>query len=339
MTEPHEGQTPRAPFVLGRGSLSEGEVDALLEGALVSQANVGVMEISGPGAVACMQGLLTNDLESAGDGGVLYGAILTAKGMIVSDLWVTRTDGKLWLTIPADAREPLQAVFTKYLPPRLARTEDRSHELAVLHVTGPTASIVAREAGIAIPEPGQSDQFIIAGTNCIVSRPNESAYFNLQLNIDKEHVGALYSLLENAGAVRGAPAALELARILSGWPRFGAEIDTKTLPQEVRFDEHDGVSYTKGCYTGQETVARLHFRGHPNRWLCGLIWDEEPDSRLETITQGDIQVGRVTSLAAVEPLNRQIGLAILHKKADPERPLVASNAPAMAVPLPFELEA
>src|SRR5204863_149594 len=71
--------------------------------------------------------------------------------------------------------------------------------------------------------------------------------------------------LAAAGAVEAEPAMLELARILAGWPRLGAEVDDKTIPQEVRFDEIGGVSYTKGCYTGQETVARLHFRGHANR--------------------------------------------------------------------------
>jgi folate-binding protein YgfZ len=333
------GPPRKAPFVLGRGSLTDGEVDALLEGAVICAADVGLLEVNGSGAVQCMQGLLTNDIESAGDGGVLYGAILTPKGMIVSDLWVTRTDGRLWLTVPSSAGSAVKAVFAKFLPPRIAKAEEHTANTAVLRMVGPAASIVARQAGIAIPEPGDSDQIILGGTSCLVSRPSEAAFFNLQMNIDRERTGAVYTLLEEAGAVRGTPAVLELARILSGWPRHGAEIDGRTLPQEVRFDEHDGVSYTKGCYTGQETVARLHFRGHPNKWLCGLIWEEEPDIRLEQVTQDGRQVGRVTSLTTVEPLNKQIGLAIIHRKADFERTLIASNAPAAAVPLPFELEA
>ena len=73
----------------------------------------------------------------------------------------------------------------------------------------------------------------------------------------------------------GATSAISTrARILAGWPALGVEIDEKTLPQEVRYDEIGGVSYTKGCYTGQETVARLHFRGHTNRELRGLAWRE-----------------------------------------------------------------
>src|SRR5258708_9948328 len=77
--------------------------------------------------------------------------------------------------------------------------------------------------------------------------------------------------------MNAVPAVLELGRILAGWPRLGAEIDQKTLPQEVRYDDINGVSYTKGCYTGQETVSRLHFRGHTNRHLGGLLWQAAPD--------------------------------------------------------------
>ena len=85
-------------------------------------------------------------------------------------------------------------------------------------------------------------------------------------------VEPLVARLVRPGAVAGDEGDLHAARLLAGWPALGAEIDERTLPQEVRYDEIGGVSYTKGCYTGQETVARLHFRGHTNRELRGLRW-------------------------------------------------------------------
>src|SRR5207253_1404740 len=91
-----------------------------------------------------------------------------------------------------------------------------------------------------------------------------------QVTVPVEQGELLAGRLAAAGAVEADPAMLELARILAGWPRLGAEVDEKTIPQEVRFDEIGGVSYTKGCYTGQETVARLHFRGRAGRdGACG----------------------------------------------------------------------
>src|SRR5207249_4047734 len=127
-----------------------------------------------------------------------------------------------------------------------------------------------------------------------------------------------------AGAFAAAPAALELSRILAGWPRLGAEVDERTIPQEARFDEIGGVSYTKGCYTGQETVARLHFRGHVNRQVRGLLFDPEPPAApadgWSVVTYVDRDVGRVTSLAfvpetGVAGAGRWIGLALIRRAA------------------------
>ncbi|MCH7714583.1 MAG: folate-binding protein, partial [Gemmatimonadetes bacterium] len=123
-----------------------------------------------------------------------------------------------------------------------------------------------------------------------------------------------------------------------GWPGLGTEIDAKTLPQEVRYDAIDGVSYTKGCYTGQETVARLHFRGHTNRALRGLIWDHAPNPSESAIIQNDKPVGRVTSIAWLAPFEQYIGLGMVHRSAATEQPVRAADAPAGIVDLPFRFD-
>ena len=119
------------------------------------------------------------------------------------------------------------------------------------------------------------------------------------------------SRLVAAGARPGDEGDHQAARILAGWPALGAEIDGRTLPQEVRYDEIGGVSYTKGCYTGQETVARLHFRGHPNRELRGLWWrSDEPEALnggSRSVLSGEREVGSVRSRLVVD--GRAIGLA------------------------------
>jgi folate-binding protein YgfZ len=148
----------------------------------------------------------------------------------------------------------------------------------------------------------------------------------------------VHDALLEAGAVRSQTAALELARILAGWPRLGAEIDEKTLPQEVRFDENNGVSYTKGCYTGQETVARVHFRGQVTKRLTGLMWDGTPDPASSSILQDEKVVGRVTSVAWLPPFEQYFGLGIVRRQADSDRTITAAGAPALIAQLPFELE-
>src|SRR5262249_6454175 len=139
--------------------------------------------------------------------------------------------------------------------------------------------------------------------------------------------------------------ALDFARILAGWPGLTSEVDEKTLPQEVRFDALSGVSYTKGCYTGQETVSRLHFRGHANRLLCGLEFDEEPQPLdLLPVMRGDLEVGRVSSLAwlpeggtLTPPPGRWIGLAVLRHDVEAGAMVRAGGADARVVSLPFAL--
>src|SRR5216110_55729 len=115
------------------GEVSAALVTALHTGAVASRADVGVIALTGPGAVTCFQGLLTNDIELPGDGAFVYGALLTPKGMIVVDGWAARLGATVSYTVPASGggRERALAIFTRSVPPRLARVSDRTSEVAV----------------------------------------------------------------------------------------------------------------------------------------------------------------------------------------------------------------
>ena len=125
----------------------------------------------------------------------------------------------------------------------------------------------------------------------------------------------------------------EAARILAGWPRRGAEIDEKTLVQEVRFDENDGVSYEKGCYTGQETVARLHFRGHTNRDLRGLVWNGTAPLTDNRVMLAEKEVGSVRSVLSLP--TGQVALALIRREVETGQVVTAGGLPAAVVSLPF----
>jgi folate-binding protein YgfZ len=325
------------PFVLSPDDLKDEEVSAVLDGAVVAAADTDVISVAGPGAVTCIQGLLTNDLDAVGDGGVVYGAVLTPKGMIISDMWAARDGAVVFLTVPRQGTDPLSEVFKRFLPPRLARPSMRSDELSVLRLVGPRALDVARLAGIALPQPGKAESAVVGEVACFVTRPTEAADFRLQIQLTKEHAARITSRLEDAGAVVSSSEALELSRILHGWPKLGAEIDDKTLPQEARYDEINGVSYTKGCYTGQETVARVHFRGHTNRALEGLVWDGTPSLEECEVIQEHKPMGRVSSIAWLSVLEQYIGLALIRREVNRDRELIAAGAPAEVVSIPFEI--
>jgi len=328
---------PVVPFVLRPADVSSREAEALLDSAVVVRSDDQVAEVAGPGAVAGMQGLLTNDLEGPGEEAFIYGAVLTPKGMIVCDLWAARSAGTVTITYPPAGQDALQEILARSLPPRLAKTTERSAERAVLRLAGPKSLEIAEAAGMVIPQPGRAARNAFRPSDCYVARPGGGQPFALQVLVATHDVALVRDALQAAGATSAEGGVLDLARILGGWPRLGAEIDQKTLPQEVRYDEINGVSYTKGCYTGQETVARLHFRGHTNRYLVGLTWQDAPDTSNADIAQDTRSVGRVSSVAWLAALDHYVGLGLVRRDIDLSRPVIAAGAPARAADLPIRL--
>ena len=324
------------------GRITPALVAALRTGAVAARAPVAVVSLHGPGAVTCFQGLLTNDVEQPGDGGFLYGALLTPKGMILVDGWAARLGTMVSFTVPTEARERTLAIFSRSVPPRLAHVVDRTDEVAVYRLAGPHAQGVAEAAALPVP-PGPG-RVVATLARSEVARAPEGAPFTLQITVPAAEADVLADGLAAAGALLSDDAALEFTRILAGWPQLGAEIDDKTIPQEVRYDELGGVSYTKGCYTGQETVSRLHFRGHTNRYLRGLLFEGGPQAppadAWSTVTHVDRAVGRVTSLAwvpegRVAGAGRWIGLAVIRRDVDPGAMVRAAGRDARVVELPF----
>src|SRR2546426_11772668 len=135
------------------GEVTPALVTALYTGAVVSRVEAGVVALPGPGAVTSFQGLLTNDVELPGDGSFVYGALLTPKGMIVVDGWAGRLGATVSYTVPAHGggRERALAIFTRSVPPRLARVSDRTSDVAVYRLAGPGALAVGVAAGLEVP--------------------------------------------------------------------------------------------------------------------------------------------------------------------------------------------
>jgi tRNA-modifying protein YgfZ len=321
-------------FKLNPQALTQEMADALRHGALFARAEVRVVDLVGPGVVACFQGLLTNDIEEPGNGAFVYGALLTTKGMILTDGWAARLESSISYALPVEGRVPALEIFQHSLPPRLARFTDRSEDVAVVRLIGPKALAVAASAGFPVPTHPSRVAMADDASGATVARAADLAPFAVQITCPTHQLPKLRERLTAAGALSTKPSALELARILAGWPRLGAEIDAKTLPQEVRLDELGGVSYTKGCYVGQETVARVHFRGHPNRALRGLRLDGEPDASGD-VTAEATRVGRLTSAARLPADDAWIGLAVLRREIDVGAELVAGGRAAVVVALPF----
>jgi folate-binding protein YgfZ len=265
--------------------------------------------------------------------------------MIVVDGWAARLGSRVRFTVPLEGRDRALGILQRSVPPRLARSGDRSDDTSVLRVAGAHAVAVLNAAGLPAPHsPNRAVEAIVNGISVEIARAPEHAPFIYQVTAPVQLLEHLHARLVNGGAYKASAAALELARILAGWPRLASEVDEKTLPQEVRFDEIGGVSYTKGCYTGQETVSRLHFRGHPNRGLVGLLFEPDPPAAPATgwgaVTHDERDVGRVTSIAWLPDgggsvLGRWIGLAIVRREVPAGAVVRAAGREARVAALPF----
>jgi len=338
--------TAPAPIVtrLNPGDVPAEVVERLRAGALVAPADAAVLDLTGPGAVTCFQGLLTSDIEKPGDGAFVYGALLTPKGMIVVDGWAARLGARVRFTVPGEGRERAATILQRSVPPRLARTADRTTDIVVLRVAGAHAVAILGASGLpAPPHAGHVVEATFEDAPLEVARATERAPFTFQITVTAEHQEAVVDRLVRGGATEADAAALELARILAGWPRLASEVDEKTIPQEIGYDDIGGVSYTKGCYTGQETVSRLHFRGHANRHLRGLLFEVDspapPAEGWSAVTEDEREVGRVTSIAWVAGADRWIGLAIIRREVAVGAVVRAAGREARVVTLPFDLPA
>lgn len=316
-------------------TLDRERIERLRGEAAVVVDRPALFRIAGTGALACLQGLFTNDLEQPGDGSLVYGAMLTPRGMIVADAWIARHGASLTLVAPGRAREAVQAIFQRGLPPRLAKAEDATDTSAVAWVLGARGERTVVQAGIGSPEG--AGRVTETGDGLVVALAPEGAPFAAFVAGPAQAVENAARRLQLAGALPGDERDLHAARILAGWPALGVEIDEKTLPQEVRYDEIGGVSYTKGCYTGQETVARLHFRGHTNRELRGLAWREPGEPGGRSVVAGEKEVGTVRSTLTVD--GRTLGLALVRREVEPGDDVVAGGRGARVVHLPFAPDA
>jgi len=317
--------------------LDRARLDRIRHGATVVTTVPTVLRVSGPGALACLQGLLTNDLEKPGDGSLVYGALLTPKGMIVVDAWVLRQGDTFTLIVPPGGHSAALELFTRQLPPRLARTADLTGQATVAWLLGAHGFQVLAKSAVGMPDSAGRVASVGGELSpvAVALAPEAAPFVGLAVGLSPA-VEPLIARLVAAGAVPGDEGDLHAARLLSGWPALGVEIDERTLPQEVRYDEIGGVSYTKGCYTGQETVARLHFRGHTNRELRGLRWtDAEPlDGRL--VVHGAKDVGSVRSTLTLE--DRVLGLGVIRREVSPGEEVTAGGRRARVVALPFGVD-
>jgi tRNA-modifying protein YgfZ len=310
------------------------------ECGVLDRSDRGKLLVTGSEAAEYLQGQLTNDIEVLEPGEGCYAALLDRKGHMQADMRVlnlsavplpgvpgAKNSAAVWVDTEPGALAAARRHLDMYKIGRDVTLEDIGEQLAVLSLIGPRSVELAGSP--ALPEHS-SELVSIEGVNCLAV----GTTLGLDLIAVAEDRERLIAALAAAGAPAVDPAAGEIVRIESGTPRFGSEMDTATMPAEAGIVAA-AVNFEKGCYIGQETVARLHYKGKPNRHLHGLRLSgpAEPGTALSL---GEKEVGRLGS-SCVSPAHGPIGLAIVRREAEPGAELLVGEdgVTARVVDLPF----
>jgi folate-binding protein YgfZ len=297
------------------------EYELLTESAgLVERSDRGMFVVRGGEAADFIQGQVSNDVEALSPGRGCYATILNHKGKLRTDLRVLRGDDFFWIDTEAIGHPVVRHMLDTYSLGRDVQWEDVGPNHAILSLIGPRADELVDDA-----PPLEEHAFVDTGAGLVVRT-------DLGLDIVCGNARA-EELRAELDVELVSEEAAECVRIESGRPRLGIDMDAETMPQEAGINER-AVNFEKGCYVGQETVARLHYKGKPNRHLRGLLLAEPAGPRAD-ILLGDKVVGRVGS-TCVSPRLGAIALALVRREAAPGDTVLVEGNPAKLVELPFE---
>jgi tRNA-modifying protein YgfZ len=319
---------------------------------LLDRSERGKLALTGPDAAAFLNGQVTNDVEALGEGEGCYAAFLTHKGKMLGDLRVLCAgSGDAGAELALDTeRVALQALFDmirRFKVGYAVELHKRTLERGLLSLIGPAARRVAAAAtrpardleanggsaptaaALALaPDEHANVAAQIAGAPVLLI----STDVGVDVLCDAQATADVGAALVRAGARSVQEAAAETLRVEHGRPRYGIDLNEGTIPQEAGLNER-AVSFTKGCYVGQETVARLFYRGKPNRHLRGLLLGAPAAAGAE-LRQGERTVGQLGS-SLVSPRLGPIALALVRREVRVDAELSLPQTSARVTELPF----
>jgi len=297
------------------------------EAGWVERAGRALIVVRGAEAADYLQGQLTNDVEALGPGEGCYAALLDRKGHMQGDMAVLRrSDDEFLIATEEVARPAVARHLDMYKIGRDAEVEDITENHTAISVIGP-AAIPALGIAPLSPEHANREEEI-GGVTCVVAATD----VGVDLYFGSKSRDSVVEALGEAGIEPVTEDAAEILRVETGRPRFGAEMSTQTIPQEAGINER-AVSFTKGCYIGQETVARLHYKGKPNRHLRGLRL-AAPAGAGDPVSLDDRELGTVGT-AVISPARGPLALAILRREAEPGATVTVGETTGEVVELPF----
>jgi tRNA-modifying protein YgfZ len=284
-------------------------------GAIAPRAQIGV---AGNDRAAYLQGLLTNDIPALTAGAGCYSAWLTPQGRMLTDLHVFESGDMMLLDVPADQLEPTLQRLDQFLFSEDVQLANLSESLRGIWVHGPgTPAIIEKVVGGVSGLAGWADyrnqRGEFSGAPAVVARVDQLGVPGFCVYVAPSEEGPLLAAFRDAGAISIDASAIAAARIEAGYPVFGVDMTEETIPLEAGIEQR-AISFTKGCYVGQEVIIRVLHRGHgrvAKKLMALRVAGDVPAAGAKLFGKGR-EVGVVTS-AARSPRHGVIALGYLHR--------------------------
>jgi folate-binding protein YgfZ len=296
---------------------------------LLDRSERGKLALTGSAAKSFLQGQVSNDVESLAPGSGCYATFLTPKGKMLGDLRILDAGPELLLDTERVSLQDLFNMIRRFSIGYDVQLHKRTLERGLLSLIGPASAMLVGAGELDGAAEHAHVPTSVGSVDALAIRTD----LGVDLLCDASQTGALRAALEDAGAAEVSEATAECLRVEHGRPRYGLDLDDTVIPQEAGLNER-AVSFTKGCYVGQETVARLYHRGKPNRHLRGVRLSEAAATGDE-LRLGERVVGRLGSVAQ-SPRFGWIALALVRREAEAGSTVAVGDAGSgEVVDLPF----
>lgn len=304
-----------------------------------------VLRVTGEDHIAFLHGMFTQDVRSLADDASTYTALCTAKGAMVSDARIVKRPGEMWLETEPGLGIRIKEALERFVISEEVEISNVSDQWAILGLRGPRISEFLQERwGADAPRPGNVKSLTIGAEQVTLVEHSWPSWNGVDLWVRRDACSAICAALFEPGDPSGdlepiGLEAMEIIRIECGVPRFGVDMNDGTIPLEANLES--AISYTKGCYLGQEVIARATYRGHVNKKLVGVIFADGEAAQPAELRLEDRIVGRITSAGFSWTTGKGIGLASIHRAhVTPGTQLDIGPARAAATvhPLPFFTE-
>jgi folate-binding protein YgfZ len=323
--------------VVAHSGDEQGEYQAAREACALHDASYREsLRLVGEDRVEFLHGMVTQDVKKLGVGSAAYAALVNVKGAMVADARILRREQELVLDLEPGTAGRVKEFLEKYLVSEDVEVREATGELGLLRLLGPQTSKVLEAALGAMWEPlaeGAMREVELGGVPVwAVGSPRVERH-GVDLVVPRGQLEAVWRALVAAGEGHGLRPlgwqALEVLRVEAGVPRYGQDLVETTIPLEAELTH--AISYDKGCYIGQEVIARATFRGHMNRKLRGLLLGEAEVAPGTELRVGEKKVGWVTSVVRSPVKGQWVALGYVHRDhLDPGTELVVGSGPAKA---------